>query len=786
MMIKKIILSVLVLFCLTTINSQTLKYHKVLMQGDESLAKKLLQLGITIDHSDVQDGGIAAEISDYELQTLKANGVKHKILIYDLANFYEARNKADVAERSMPINTCNAPNIIKPTNFHLGTMGGYFTWNEMKQILDSMVLLYPNLITVKQPLSFQSIEGKDIYFVKISDNPNIDEPEPEVLYSSLHHAREAASLSQLIFYMWYLLENYATNPDIKATLDNTELYFVPCVNPDGYVYNQTTNPNGGGMWRKNRRDNLNSTFGVDLNRNYGDHWGFDNTGSSPNSSSDTYRGASAFSEPETQAMRDFCNSRQFVTALNAHTYSNLLIYPWGYLPSLYTPDSAVFVNWSVLLTEDSRFLYGTGDQTVNYVVNGDSDDWMYGEQTTKPKILAMTPEAGSATDGFWPASSRILDICKTTFTQNYNLAKLAGKYAIARDAQDKFLSGNGYIKYNLQRLGLQAGTFTVSISPVGTDISAVGVPKIYSTLVQNQTILDSISFILNTGLVSGQIIKYAIAVNNGAFTRLDTVSKIYGSPITLIYDNGSSTATNYTTSGTWGLSTTKFVSPPNSITDSPNGNYSGNQTKSITLKNPAVLTNAVYAHLQYYTRFELEKNGDKTQIFITTNNGVTWTPLCGKYETSPVSFGGTNPIYDGFQDAFVKEDIDLSLYIGQTIKLRFLFNTDFSVNKDGFYFDDLWIRVIASSATSLNQNILVGENIILSPNPSKGLFNLSNPNGIVVDVAIFNSLGQIVYQKNNENSLNSIIDIENQSAGIYFVKIRANGEEIIKKVIVSK
>lgn len=785
-MIKKIILSVLVLFCLTTINSQTLKYHKVLMQGDESLAKKLLQLGITIDHSDVQDGGIAAEISDYELQTLKANGVKHKILIYDLANFYEARNKADVAERSMPINTCNAPNIIKPTNFHLGTMGGYFTWNEMKQILDSMVLLYPNLITVKQPLSFQSIEGKDIYFVKISDNPNIDEPEPEVLYSSLHHAREAASLSQLIFYMWYLLENYATNPDIKATLDNTELYFVPCVNPDGYVYNQTTNPNGGGMWRKNRRDNLNSTFGVDLNRNYGDHWGFDNTGSSPNSSSDTYRGASAFSEPETQAMRDFCNSRQFVTALNAHTYSNLLIYPWGYLPSLYTPDSAVFVNWSVLLTEDSRFLYGTGDQTVNYVVNGDSDDWMYGEQTTKPKILAMTPEAGSATDGFWPASSRILDICKTTFTQNYNLAKLAGKYAIARDAQDKFLSGNGYIKYNLQRLGLQAGTFTVSISPVGTDISAVGVPKIYSTLVQNQTILDSISFILNTGLVSGQIIKYAIAVNNGAFTRLDTVSKIYGSPITLIYDNGSSTATNYTTSGTWGLSTTKFVSPPNSITDSPNGNYSGNQTKSITLKNPAVLTNAVYAHLQYYTRFELEKNGDKTQIFITTNNGVTWTPLCGKYETSPVSFGGTNPIYDGFQDAFVKEDIDLSLYIGQTIKLRFLFNTDFSVNKDGFYFDDLWIRVIASSATSLNQNILVGENIILSPNPSKGLFNLSNPNGIVVDVAIFNSLGQLVFQKNNENSLNSTIDIENQSAGIYFVKIRANGEEIIKKVIVSK
>lgn len=784
-MIRKIILAVIVMFSVNAVNGQTLKYHKVLMQGDETLAKRLLQLGVTIDHSDVQEGGIAAEISDYELQTLKANGVKHKILIYDLAKFYEARNKADVEERTMASGVCNAPNIAKPTYFHLGSMGGYFTWNEMKQILDSMVLLYPNLITVKQPLSPQSIEGRDIYFVKISDNPNINEAEPELLYSSLHHAREAASLSQLIFYMWYLLENYATNADIKATVDNTELFFVPCVNPDGYVYNQTTNPNGGGMWRKNRRNN-GTSFGVDINRNYGYNWGFDNAGSSPTSSSDTYRGPSAFSEPETQAMRNFCNTRQFVSALNAHTYSNLLIYPWGYLPSIYTSDSATFVNWGILLTEDSRFLYGTADQTVNYVVNGSSDDWMYGEQTTKPKILAMTPEAGAANDGFWPLASRIIDICKTTFTQNYNLAKVAGKYAIARDAQDKFLSGNGFIKYNLQRLGLQAGTFTVSIVPVGGDISSVGAPKIYSTLLQNQTVFDSISFVLNGGLTPGQTIKYAIAVNNGAFTRLDTLSKVFGTPITLVYDNGSSTATNYTVSGTWGLSTTKFVSPPSSITESPAGNYSGNQNKSITLKNPMNLSNAVYAHLQYYTRFELEKDGDKAQIFITTNNGTTWTPLCGRYETSPASFGGTNPIYDGFQDAFVKEDIDLSLYIGQTIKIRFLFNSDPSLNKDGFYFDDLRIRVIASTITDINQTILMGENIVLSPNPSNGIFNLSNADGKEIAVAVFNSLGQLVYQQKNHTALNSTINIQDQAVGIYFVKITSGGEEVIKKIVVAK
>jgi hypothetical protein len=190
--------------------------------------------------------------------------------------------------------------------------------------------------------------------------------------------------------------------------------------------------------------------------------------------------------------------------------------------------------------------------------------------------------------------------------------------------------------------------------------------------------------------------------------------------------------------------------------------------------------------LQYYTRFELEKDGDKAQIFITTNNGTTWTPLCGRYETSPASFGGTNPIYDGFQDAFVKEDIDLSLYIGQTIKLRFLFNSDPSLNKDGFYFDDLWIRVIASTITDINQTILMGENIVLSPNPSNGIFNLSNADGKEIGVEVFNSLGQLVYQQKNNTALNSTINIQDQAAGIYFVKITSGGEEVIKKIVVAK
>ncbi|MBK9284182.1 MAG: immune inhibitor A [Sphingobacteriaceae bacterium] len=780
---KKIVLFFVIIVSINA-SAQIAKYHRVLMQGDEQLAQKLISLGITIDHSEKGEGGLIAEISELEVNILKQNNIKHSILIEDVTNYYVERNKQDVMNKILAPQDCNKSNLQKPTYFHLGSMGGYFTFNEVVQILDSMVLLYPNLITVKQPLSPLSHQGRTIWQVKISDNPNTDEAEPEVLYTSLHHAREAASVSQLIFYMWYLLENYATNPDIKATLDGTELYFIPVVNPDGYVYNQTISPNGGGMWRKNRRTNGGGSFGVDLNRNYGYNWGFDNSGSSPTSTSDTYRGPSAFSEPETQAIRNFCNTRTFVNALNAHTYGNLLIYPWGYQLGLYTPDSATYVNWGVLLTQDSRFLYGTADQTVNYVTNGSSDDWMYGEQGTKPKILAMTPEAGSAADGFWPASSRILDICKATFTQNYNLAKLSGKYARVLDKQDKFLSNSGYLKYRIKRLGLGTGSFTVSINPIGTELSAVGAPKIYPSLNLNQEVLDSISYTANFLLSPGQVIKYKLEINNGDYIYHDTISKVYGNPITLLYDPGNSTVTNFTTTGTWGLSTTKFNSAPSSITESPAGNYSGNQLKTITTASNIAITNAIYAHLQFFTRFEMEKAGDDAQIFISTNNGTSWSPLCGKYETPPVTFGGTNPIYDGIQNEWVMEDFDLSAYIGQSIRLRFQFQTDPSVNKDGFYFDDLLIRKLAPAPpASVNNQIIVMDNIRIYPNPASAFINISNPDEIDITVSISNVLGQKVLQDKNTNERELAISTSELPNGVYFVKLKHNGIEEIKKIV---
>ena len=134
-----------------------------------------------------------------------------------------------------------------------------------------------------------------------------------------------------IAFMDNLLSRYGTDPEATFIIDNRELYFVPIVNPDGYEYNRRTNPGGGGMWRKNRRNHGGGSFGVDLNRNYAT--GFGGSGSSGNRSSDIYRGTSPFSEPETAVLEAFASSRSFVTVFSSHSYTDVLLRPFGYKTS---------------------------------------------------------------------------------------------------------------------------------------------------------------------------------------------------------------------------------------------------------------------------------------------------------------------------------------------------------------------------------------------------------------------------------------------------------------------
>ncbi|MGH7495206.1 MAG: M14 family zinc carboxypeptidase [bacterium] len=266
--------------------------------------------------------------------------------------------------------------------------------------------VYPQLVKVVDlGDSWEKAEGladRDIWAVKISDNAAAAEDEPEVLIIGQHHAREIITQEIVLDYMNYLLSHYGLDPYITYLVDHRQIWLVPILNPDGLDYVFSTDM----IWRKNRRANEDGSFGIDLNRNYGFKWGYDNRGSSGNGFDSNYRGTAPFSEPETAALRDFVASHQFRAALSYHSFGNYVIYPWGYEDGP-TPDHASFVALADSIVAYNHYHRGTGLETVGYTVNGDSDDWFYGEQIQKNKVFSMTPEVGTGADFFHPDTSRI-------------------------------------------------------------------------------------------------------------------------------------------------------------------------------------------------------------------------------------------------------------------------------------------------------------------------------------------------------------------------------------------
>jgi len=766
---------------------QQMQYHRLKIQTGKDGLVKLAKQGIAVDHGVYKKGDyFIGEFSDNEVQLIKQTGLSYETLITDMSTYYINRNMASAKTMTTTSSCKDCKNYPVPANFTLGSMGGFYTYQEYLNIMDSMTAKFPNLISARQVIdTSHTWEGRSLYWLRISNNPNVNQSKPQVLYTAIHHAREPESLTELVYFMWYLLENYTTNPEVKYLVDNLELYFVPCVNPDGYIYNYTTNPNGGGLWRKNRRNNGDGTYGVDLNRNYDFLWGYDNIGSSPTTSSDTYRGPSPASEPEIKMMEKFCNTHAFTLAVNNHTYSDLLIEPDS--AGIVTPDSTLYANFFLRMTFCDEFGYGTSIQTVGYTTNGDSDSWMYGEKSTKPQILAMTPETGSPDDGFWPALAKVTPLAENVMDQNFYAARLTAAYAEVDDISGPFIAQNGYIKYNIQRLGLQQGTFSVSITPLGSSFQSVGAGKTYSTMVELQTITDSISFTLVNGLAPASTVQFLLNVNNGGYTSSDTIMRVVGTPVVAFTDNCNTTV-QWT--GTWGISTVNFVSPTGSITDSPIGNYADNtNTKTTTISN-INLTDALAAYLQFSARWEVERGYDYVEIQASTN-GTTFTPLCGKYtHTGNSNQDNLQPLYDGIQDAWLKETINLSAYLGQNIKLRFNLVSDAGTNYDGLYFDDISVQKITATSNDINKITNQSTLISLYPNPNNGSFVLSfNSTGSEnYKITVSNVLGQEIYnaeQNNNGKSLQEI-NLNNAANGTYFVHIQGADVNYVQKIMVNR
>jgi carboxypeptidase T len=801
---KKILITLFVLFFTNSFSNNKELYHRIKIEYSNALEfNTLLNSGICIDHGiHKKNEYFESDFSESEISILTELNFNYSIVINDVSSFYKNRN---IPSHKDYVSNTNAKNFscetdenssyTTPQNYDIkdgSDFGGFYTYSEMLAELDEMSQLFPNLISTRsdvkdenifsEPHPHQTYEDRFLQWVKISDNPNTNENEPEVLYTAVHHAREPASLQQLIFYMWYLLENYETDQEIRDIVDNTELYFIPCVNPDGYVYNETDEPQGGGMWRKNRFN----THGVDNNRNYSyiDNNGnevWNTAGTSNNTGNDTYAGTEPFSESENSAIRYFVENNDFKLALNNHTYSNLLLYPFGYDYNQFTEDNEVFESISGLLVQENGYENILSSEL--YPAAGDSDDFMYGMLTTensgtRDKIFAMTPEIGSS---FWPAAATIEDLCKEMLFLNLNAARLVNNYATLNEISSYTIEGLSFNStYELQRLGIsEPGDFSVTFVPVSDNISSVESVNNYNQLDLGETVDGSFSITLNSNINVGDDVSYKLVLNNGAFDKEYQITKIFGEYSAIFTDSEGAFSGNWiTNSNEWAETNEDYFSASTSITDSPNNNYYNNENSVITINNEIDLSDYSYAEITFKAKWEIQSNFDYVQLEIYSDNSDYWIPQCGIYTQS----GGGNhqnaygePLYSGNQDAWIEEKISLSDYLGESILIRFKIITNGFGRRDGFYFDDLEINGISNQ---LNVNNNVNEFTYLYPNPVSNILNINTDlNDFTVE--IYSISGQLLITNRNIKTY----DFSNYNSGVYILKLIANQSYKVFKIL---
>lgn len=259
----------------------------------------------------------------------------------------------------------------------------------------------------------KSYEGRDMNVIKISDNAAIDENEPEILFTCNQHAREHLTTEMCLHLVERFTGRYGTVASVTTIVNSHEIYIIPNMNPDGAEFDISGGRYHG--WRKNRQPNQGSSaIGTDPNRNWGYKWGCCN-GSSTSPSSDTYRGSSAFSAPETKAVANFVESRvvggvqQIKANIDFHTYSERILWPFGYTTSrtaegLNAEQAARFENLGSRMAATNGYLPEQSSDL--YITDGDINDWAWGAHQILSFTFEMYP-AENGTDGFYPPASVI-------------------------------------------------------------------------------------------------------------------------------------------------------------------------------------------------------------------------------------------------------------------------------------------------------------------------------------------------------------------------------------------
>jgi hypothetical protein len=466
-------------------------------------------------------------------------------------------------------------------------------------------------------------------------------------------------------------------------VDNREIWFIPIVNPDGYVYNESIG--WGTMWRKNRRVNEGSSCrGVDNNRNYDWYWG--TTGISFDKCNDVYCGTSAFSELENQAYRDFFEAHDFPVNISFHSVVGAILIPWGYSGSAYCPDEALFTEIANEMAQYNGYEVGCAYDVINYECSGTTCDWLYGAHG----CLSVCVEVGGS--DFWPEESELPGLVAENLWPQQYMTRVAGSYLALRDNYT-IAGGNGDqnpdpgetldLSLTIDNQGVAVGATNVSIT-LKTDDAYVQLHDAHSTLgtiaardyATNAT--DPFSFTLDPSTPDGHGLVLTVEIEADDFAAQEQIVWMVGAPTLVFSDDMESGTGNWVENdGYWGLTSSSYHSASTSYTDSPSGDYSNYRNTWIELADPIDFSGAVAAELRFWHRVETEENWDFCYVEASQDGGTTWLQVGERYHGSWPWAQVTLPLDD---------------FVGTSdFKLRFRFDSDTYITDDGWYVDDVEI-----------------------------------------------------------------------------------------------
>ena len=571
-----------------------------------------------------------------------------------------------------------------------------------------------------------------IHYIRITgdESTTAEGTKPQLLFTSMIHSREVNALMGNMYFMWYLIENYNLDPAIKSLVDNNELYFVPVVNPDGLRWNEHISASGGAMQRKNLRPNTGGTGntstnrGVDLNRNFDYFWGSAGTGSSGTTTSDSYRGPSAASEPETQIMVDFILARNFKTAIWNHSFANSIPHPYGGNPNFVSGREDEMHEMHADMTKYNRYVSGA---TIFTPANGIADDWMLGGSNDSngssgsgQNILATTPEHGGT--GFWPSTGDIIPIAKRAVRISLAGAYYGGKYAKFHDlTQSDITTLSSNLDFGIERVGQTNSNFTLTVTPISTNITSIVSPSMQTGITVLEQRNVSAALTLDPSIQPNDRIQYNVTLSNdeGVFYNIN-IEKYY-QPTVLFDSDPQNGIADWNNSG-WsrpavgGYTGNRVFRTGNTVP------YADNTTKTLTTVNGYDFSGSDEVLIQFYSKWDIERNFDFVE-FQASTNGTTWVNLNGNY-TKPESSSSTNDhnakgasdeafqgnntsghIYDGDRmDKWVMEEIvidasnNASIFGASNVRFRFRMRSDsenefenYSANGEGFFIDDFKI-----------------------------------------------------------------------------------------------